>query len=161
MIFFLPKLKFRKYPKPKGWGFCKSGLERERERERIRTIAGALLRFCGLCCCDLIVGIAAFSLRTVALLRFLWVVLLRSCCGHCCVFCCLELLHFSVVDLDLLQGTWVLRTRFPYKSHLQNSSYVELDSIILDLLNFLNSLEMLLTNKIVWKYMLFWKKKSQ
>ena len=159
MIFFLPKLKFRKYPKPKGWGFCKSGLERERERERENPnhcwcIAAFL-------CCNLIVGIAAFSLRTIALLRFLWVVLLRSCCGHCCIFCCLELLHFSVVDLDLLQGTWVLRTRFPYKSHLQNSSYVELDSIILDLLNFLNSLEMLLTNKIVWKYMLFWKKKSQ
>ena len=101
MIFFLPKLKFRKYPKPKGWGFCKSGLEREREREKERE-SEPLLRFCGLCCCDLIVGIAAFSLRTVALLRFLWVVLLCSCCRHCCVFCCLELLCFSVVDLDLL-----------------------------------------------------------
>ena len=88
MIFFLPKLKFRKYPKPKGWGFCKSGLEREREREREREsepllvhccvfvgcvaviLLWALLHshseslpccvFCGLCCCVLVVGIAAF-----------------------------------------------------------------------------------------------------
>ena len=61
MIFFLPKLKFRKYPKPKGWGFCKSGLERERERERENP---------NHCWC-----IAAF----------LWVVLLQSYCGHCCI----------------------------------------------------------------------------
>ena len=84
MIFFLPKLKFRKYPKPKGWGFCKSSLERERERESkpllvhccvfVGCVAAILLWallhshseplpcfvFCGLCCCVLVVGIATF-----------------------------------------------------------------------------------------------------
>ena len=87
MIFFLPKSKLRKYPKPKGQGFCKSGLERESENLNrcCCVFVGCVAVFSGLCCCVLVVGIF-FGLHC------------------CCVFCC------------SLQGTRVLMTRFPYES---------------------------------------------
>ena len=94
------------------------------------------------------------------------------CCFWLILLCCLFLLcwfaFFFVISTFFLVNLWNLSLR----NSISTLIFIEIESLILELLqwnrvqdtqdvSFLSSLEMILTNEIVWKFVLFWRKKIQ
>ena len=92
------------------------------------------------------------------------------CCFLLILVCCLFLLcwfaFLFVISTFFLVNLWNLSLR----NWISTLIFIEIESLILELLqwnrvqdtqdvSFLSSLEMMLTNEIVWKFVLFWRKK--
>ena len=96
-----------------------------------------------------------------------WVSLFFCLCefhGLIFVFCLFACVRLCVSSSDF----WVIFC----ETRVSQTNFIEIKSVILELLqwtrvsntrdiSFLNSLETMLTNKIVWKLVLFWKKKKK